>query len=143
MKVTEPLLLQLNSYADLIQRANDSVSYDIFSAKFLVDYICMHPGSSAIKLLMERTAASNFQNINIVQAANILNVYNELVIKNPAIANILEPAAQKCIDKIQLACILDNNVLTLAENGTFLSVIQSLLIGDALYRYGKIVKNND
>ena len=143
MKVTEPLLLQLNSYGDLIQRANDSVSYDIFSAKFLVDFICMHPGSSAIKLLMERTAASNFQNINIVQAANILNVYNELVIKNPAIANILEPAAQKCIDKIQLACILDNNVLTLAENGTFLSVIQSLLIGDALYRYGKIVKNND
>lgn len=143
MKVTEPLMLQLNSYADLIQRANDSVSYDIFSTKFLVDYICMHPGSSAIKLLMERTAASNFQDVNIVQAANILSVYDELAVRNPGVANVLQPAVQKCIDKIQLACILDNNVITLAENGTFLSVMNSILVGDALYRYGKISKNND
>lgn len=143
IKVNEALVIQLKSYSDLIQRAKESSSFDIFGSKFFTDYICMHPGSSSIKYLLEKAAVSTFEEVSVIQAANILNVYNELTVRNPSLANILQPAVQKAIDKIQLSCFLDNNEITIAEKGTFLSVVQAIQVGDALYRHGKIIKNKE
>lgn len=140
-RVNEALQLQLNSYGNLITRANESDSFDIYSTKFIADYMCMHPGSKAIQRLFERTVAADFENLSVQQAAAILNVYNELAQKNPELSLGLKEAALKCTGKIESACNLDSNIITLSEKGTFLSVVQGVLAGDALVRYGSSVGN--
>lgn len=140
-KVNEALQLQLNSYANLIARANEADTYDIYGTKFIADYMCMHPGSGAIAALFVRTVAADFENISVLQASSILNVYNELIVKNPSLASGLKDAVQKCINKIESACTFDTNIIILSEKGAFLSVVHAVLAGDALFRYGSLIGN--
>ena len=46
-----------------------------------------------------------------------------------------------CIERITDACSFENNVLTISENDTFLSVIQAVETGIAILRYGDLTGN--
>lgn len=140
-RVNEPLQAQLKTYGEMIARANESVSFDVFNVRFIADYMCMHPGAESVRGLLNRVAQADVSECSVQQVTGILNVYDELETKNPELANILAPAAVKCVEKIQASTALDENRITIAEKGTFLSVIQAVQAGDALYRYGNIVHN--
>lgn len=140
-RVNEPLQAQLNTYGEMIVRANETSSYDVFNVRFIADYMCMHPGSESIRSLLSKVAAADLSEHTVQQVTGILNVYDELAAKNPELANILAPAASKCVEKIQSSCAVDENTVTIAEKGTFLSVIQAVQAGDALLRYGNLMQN--
>lgn len=140
-RINEPLQAQLRNYSEMISRANESSSFDIFNVRFISDFMSMHPGSSSIRSLLSKAASADFSGTSVQQVAAILSVYDDLAEKNPELANILSGAAPKCIEKILASCAVDENTITIAENGTFLSVIQAVQVGDSLLRYGNIVHN--
>lgn len=140
-RINEPLQAQLKTYGEMIVRANESSSFDVFNVRFIADYMCMHPGSESVRGLLSRVAQADVSECSVQQVTGILNVYNELEAKNPELANILAPVAIRCVEKIQSSTALDEHSVTIAEKGTFLSVIQAVQAGDAVYRYGSIIKN--
>lgn len=140
-RVNEPLQAQLKTYGEMIARANESSSFDVFNVRFIADYMCMHPGAESVRGLLGRVAQADVSECSVQQVTGILNVYNELEAKNPELANILAPVAIRCVEKIQSSTALDEHRVTIAEKGTFLSVLQAVQAGDAVYRYGSIVKN--
>lgn len=138
---SESLFRQMQSYSDMIQAAAETGTYDVFTVKNLADYMCMHPGSSAIHKLLQSTAESELEGITVLQASGILSVYADLYEKNSELAAMLSGAAGKCISKIENSCSFDDSRITIAEKGTLLSVINAAGAGDALLRYGKITGN--
>ena len=101
----------------------------------------MHPGSSSVKKLLTNASAVEISERTLQQAVGILNVYNELYQKNVELANILAPAASKAVEKISSSCAIDENSITIVENGIFLSVVQAVQAGDAVLCYGETTKN--
>lgn len=142
-KINEPLQLQLKSYNDLIQRALAGDSLDIFNTRFISDYMMINSNKAAVKELLTKTAAAALDSMSVQQASAVLCVYDDLAEKGSSLASLLYPAAIKCVEKIQSSCNLDDRLLTVAEKGTFLSVIQGVMVGDALLRFGKLIENND
>lgn len=140
---SESLFRQMQSYSDMIQAAAETGTYDVFTVKNLADYMCIHPGSSAIHKLLQSTAESELEGITVLQASGILSVYADLYEKNSELAAMLSGAAGKCISKIENSCSFDDSRITIAEKGTLLSVINAAGAGDALLRYGKITGNAD
>ena len=140
-RINEPLQAQLKTYGEMIVRANEGSYFDVFNVRFIADYMCMHPGSESVRSLLARVAQADVSECSVQQVTGILNVYNELEAKNPELANILAPVAIRCVEKIQSSTALDEHSVTIAEKGTFLSVIQAVQAGDAVYRYGSIIKN--
>ncbi|MEE1211626.1 MAG: hypothetical protein UHO11_03930 [Treponema sp.] len=142
-KVNEPLQLQLQSYADLVQRAASADSLDIYSTQFISDYMLMNESSESVKAMLSRTATQELEGMTVQQASAVLCVYDNLAEKASPLASLLYPAAVKCVARIQASCNLDDNLITLAEKGTFLSVIQAVEAGDSLLRFGRLTGNND
>ncbi len=143
VKVTAPMQIQLRAFSDLIASALETRSLDVFSVKYIADYMCMNPQAQSVRALLSLAAAADESTLSVQNAVALLSVYDELVVKNPALAALLQPVALACAKKIETLCNLDDSVLTLAENGAFLSVVQAVAAGDALYRYGRIVDNAD
>lgn len=141
-RVNEPLQAQLKNYGEMIVRAAESSGLDIFNVRFIADYMCMHPGAGSVKKLLAAASAAEISEKPLQQAIGILAVYNDLCDKNPELANILAPAAAKSVEKISSSCAVDENLITISENGIFLSVVQAVQAGDAILRYGETVKDS-
>ena len=124
---------QMSGFRDIV--AQNTI--DAFAVSGIVDYMCMHPASNAVRTLLATGAAVGANSITVSQAASILSAYDSLLAKNAEFASILHPAAQVCIDKITEACSAENEKITISENGAFVSVIQAAEVGDALVRYGR------
>lgn len=141
-RVNEPLQAQLKNYGEMIVRAAESSGLDIFNVRFIADYMCMHPGAGSVKKLLAAASAAEISEKPLLQAIGILAVYNDLCDKNQELANILAPAAAKSVEKISSSCAVDENLITISENGIFLSVVQAVQAGDAVLRYGETVKDS-
>lgn len=141
-RVNEPLQAQLKNYGEMIVRAAESSGLDIFNVRFIADYMCMHPGAGSVKKLLAAASAAEISEKPLLQAIGILAVYNDLCDKNPELANILAPAAAKSVEKISSSCAVDENLITISENGIFLSVVQAVQAGDAILRYGETVNDS-
>ena len=142
VKVNETLQRTLQGISDFIKTCNETGSIEVFGTPFVADYMCMHPGADSVQTLLKNAASMDFAESSVQTAACVLNVYNELYEKDATLAQILKPATQKCIEKIQSSCAIDNENITVSERGTFLSVIQAAMVGDSLYRYGQTVGND-
>lgn len=140
-RVNEPLQAQLKNYGETISRATDSSGLELFNVRFIADYMCMHPGAESVRNLLKAASASALSEKPLQLSIGILTVYNELCEKNPELANILAPAAAKAVEKISSACVIDENSISIAENGIFISVVQAVQAGDAVLRYGETIKN--
>lgn len=140
-RVNEPLQAQLKNYGEMISRATDSSGLELFNVRFIADYMCMHPGAESVRNLLKAASAAALSEKPLQLSIGILTVYNELCEKNPELANILAPAAAKAVEKISSACAIDENSISIAENGIFISVVQAVQAGDAVLRYGETVKN--
>lgn len=139
-KMNENLKSYLERCETLVSYAAANSKTDVFTALYIADYMCMHPGSKNINTLLENTALLDAEKIPVLHAAGILSVYSELIEKNKTLAEKLLPVTEPIIDKIEKMCTLDDDIITVSENGKFLSVIDGVKIGSALIRYGKIAK---
>jgi len=124
---------QMSGFRDIVEQN----TIDAFAVSGIVDYMCMHPGSNAVKTLLATAAAVDANSLTVSQAASILAAYDSLLAENGDLAAILQGAVQACIDKITESCSVENERITISENGTFVSVVQAAEIGDALVRYGR------
>lgn len=140
---SESLFRQMQSYSDMIQLATENGTYDVFTMKFIADYMCIHPGSASIRKLLSDTAASELDGATVQQVAGILGVYADLYEKNSELAALLSGAAAKCVKKIENSCVFDDARITVVEKGTLLSVVNAASVGDALLRYGKITGSSE
>lgn len=132
---------QLQRFADSIAYAANNANYNVYTTPYLADYMCMHPGSSNIDKLLTNTAACDVSKLNLAQISGILSVYTELSDKNKALASKLKPVTEACIKRIESMCALDDNIITISENGTFLSIIEASKVGSAILAYGRTENN--
>lgn len=142
-RLNESLVRQQQSFSDMISLSLENGGLDIFTVKNLSDYMNIHPGSNSVRQLLSNTASRDLDGITVLQAAGIVSVYSELSEKVPELAEILYPAVQACLSKIEESCNLDNENITIVENGTFLSVINAVQVGDAVLRYGRLTENSE
>ena len=99
---------QMSGFRDIV--AQNTI--DAFAVSGIVDYMCMHPTSNAVRTLLATGAAVGTDSISVSQAASVLSAYDSLLAKNAELASILHPAAQVCIDKITQACSAENEKIT-------------------------------
>ena len=132
---------QLKSDMNNISKAVFSESLDIFTVHNLAALLCIYPTKADVIKILQRAAEADIQNCGISQVTGIIETFDDLCSMNTDYAMILRPAITGCVNKIMSACKFENNVLTISENDTFLSVIQAVEVGIALLRYGELTNN--
>lgn len=132
---------QLKTDSNLISKAVYSDSLDIFTTHNLAAHLCIHDKKDEVTKILEKAASADILNCAIAQITGIMQTFNDLCSMNTEYAKILRPVMDACIEKLTSACKFENNVLTISENDTFLSVIQGVETGIALLRYGEISGN--
>jgi len=128
----------ISDYENKINISANNGNLDIFTVHNIANFMCIHSKPAQVIKLLQFAAASDISSSSLAQATGILSVYNDLVSIKPVYAAYLEPILKACVDRITESCSFENNVLTISENDTFLSVIQAVETGVALMRYGYI-----
>ena len=132
---------QIKTSSALITKAAYSDSLDIYTAHDLAASLCIHPNTTEATMILEKAAEADIEKCSVSQATGILITFDDLSTMNTAYAKILRTAADKCIERLTKACSFENNILTISENDTFLSVIQGVETGIALLRFGSLTNN--
>ena len=125
-----------------IKNAVTSGQFEIFTIKNLAARLCIYPEKSDVLTLLRNTSLSDLSKANLAQISGIMRTYVELKSLNNEYAASLQPAMEICIQRLTDACSFENEVLTISENDTFLSVVQAAEAGISLMRYG-LSTNND
>ena len=128
-------------YEFKISESANSGSLDIFTVHDIANFMCIHSKPADVAKLLQNAAAADITKASLAQATGILSVYDALSGLNPSFAVLLEPVVEACVERITESCSFENNVLTISENDTFLSVIQAVETGVAIMRYGYITGN--
>ena len=124
-----------------IKNAVNTSSLEIFTNSELASLLCIYPDLAVVRSLLSNAASADLQHCTVAQASGIILTYSILSELNPDYATILSPAIEACLQKITDSCSYDNNVLTISENDTFVSVVQAVNTGIALMRYGLVSGN--
>ena len=132
---------QIKTSSALISKAAYADSLDIYTAHDLAASLCIHQNANEVTMILEKAAEADIEKCSVSQATGILITFDDLSTMNPAYAKILRTAADKCIERLTKACSFENNILTISENDTFLSVIQGVETGIALLRFGSLTNN--
>ena len=132
---------QIKTSSALISKAAYSDSLDIFTIHNLAANLCIHPNETEATMILEKAAEADIEKCSVSQATGILTTFDDLCSMNQAYAKIIRATADKCVERLTKACTFENNILTIAENDTFLSVIQGVEAGIALLRFGSLTNN--
>ena len=138
-KKLESTITEMNK---LIKAAASSESLDIFTTNNLSSWLCIYPEKATVTAILKKAANANIENCTVAQTAGILLAYSELSSLYKEYAAVLEPVLDDCIIRLTAACTYENDVLTISENDTFLSVVQAVQTGIALLRYGETIGND-
>ena len=115
---------------------------DIFTIQNLAARLCIYSDKADVTTILRNAASADASSLTLAQISGILKTYVELLNLNHDYAVILEPVLDKCIQRITEACTFENDVLTISENDTFLSVVQAAETGVSLMRYGMATRND-
>jgi hypothetical protein len=125
-----------------IKSAAANLSFEIFTTDNLASLLCIYPDQAIVNALLASAATATADKITVAEASGILLTYAELTKLYKNYAELLAPALEACLEKITGACSYENNVLTISENDTFVSVVQAVETGIALLRYGQATANS-
>ena len=128
--------------SDSIRKAVSSGTLDIFTVNNLAARLCIYPEKSEAVAVLRNAATSDISRATIAQVSGIMRTYVELRKLNAEYASILEPVMGDCVQHITDSCTFENEVLTISENDTFLSVVQAAEAGISLMRFGLAVNND-
>ena len=123
----------------IIRKAGNNDSLSLFTIRNIADYMYLYPNSSIVKRITENAGSANVEHCSLAEAAGILRTYVEMMNLSKAYASHMEGSLNACVEKIEKACKMEGGSLTMSENGTFLSVVQAVEVGDALLRYGQFI----
>ena len=122
-----------------IKNAAATGSLDMFTTEKIAAWLCVYPDSMEVSTILHNVAAANIQNLSISQVSGILLAFADFSKLHTEYAEALLPVVDACIERITAACSYDNEILTISENDTFLSVLQAVETGIALLRYGQAI----
>ena len=125
-----------------IKSAAASGSFDIFTTQNLASRLCIYPEKADVLAVLRNASLSDLSTATVAQVSGMMRTYVELKVLNNEYAASLQPAMEACVERITSACSFENDVLTISENDTFLSVVQAAEAGIALMRYGLTVNND-
>ncbi len=125
-----------------IKNAVLSGKIDIFTTKNLAARLCIYPDRADVLALLRIAALYDVSTASVAQVSGILNTFVELKPLNPDYAAMLQTVVEHCVERLTSACNFENEVLTISENDTFLSVVQAAEAGISLMRYGLAVNND-
>ena len=125
-----------------IKKAADEGSFGIFTIPNIAAKLCIYPDLETVSKILRNAAQANVANLTIEQINGLLTTYSDFAKLHRDYAAILEPLMDPCIEKLTEACSYDNDILTISENDTFLSVVQASQTGIALLRYGQTIGND-
>lgn len=128
---------------EVIKNAGSTGSFQAFTEKNMAAFMYIYPNTATVKRLMENAGNATPENLSLAECAGILRVYIEMYPLSKALAAHLEPVLPACIEKLEKSCKMEGDNLTISENGTFLSVLQAIEIGDAILRYGEFISNQN
>ena len=129
------------TYEQKLTSSANSGSLDIFTVHNIANFMVVHSNPETIKTLLRNATMADAQTLSLAEATGIIQVFVDLYTLQPDYASILYPIVNGCIDRIAHSCSYDNNVLTISENDTFLSVIQAVETGVAVMRYGIVMED--
>ena len=129
--------------AEMVTNAINTSSISVFTMEDLADYLNILPDSPMIRKLLSLPDAifnedPSDSQIKISHASGILSTYLKLAALHSSYADMLLPAAQKCLKLIEVHCVLNNSLLTLMEKDVSVSNYLALTTGKALIRWGEI-----
>lgn len=127
---------------EMISNAIETSSVSIFSVDGLADYLNTLPDSPTYRTLLSIPATvfedeSSASQIKLSQASGILNTYLKLSSLHSSLADVLLPAAEKCLNIIESSCTLTDSLLILTEKDVTVSNFLALSTGNALIRWGE------
>ncbi|MCQ2576049.1 MAG: hypothetical protein MJ162_04825, partial [Treponema sp.] len=125
----------------ILSRAATSGSLDIYTTENFAAHLCIYPDRVGATKILENAAFADINNCSLAQITGIIKAYIELSTMNPDYAKILQPVIEPCLQKITDSCKYDNEVLTISENDTFLSVVQAVETGAVVLRYGEMMND--
>lgn len=126
-----------------VQDAAENQDFSVFTRPLAADYMCIHPASKYVRQLLKNTSQEDSALFTAEQAAGIFRVFAGLHEKNPELAELLLPAAQKSAFLLENTCTLDNGAILLQNRHGFFSVLEAAALGDGLLRFGRAVSNQD
>ncbi|MGN0729334.1 hypothetical protein [Treponema sp.] len=134
--MSRSLSIQTEKYASLVQ----SNSAEVFTVEGISDYILREKKSSAVRKLIQ--SVSGLQKFSAFQAAGIISVYADLKEKDSQLVLPLEAVLENCTNSIQESCKLENEAIKVQKDEeNFTDVYETVFIGNALQKLGKLQKN--
>ena len=124
-----------------IKAAAANSTLDVFTTAQLGSLLCIYPDMVTVRTLLSHAATVTAEQCTLAQATGIILTYSQLINLNKEYADILAPAIDQCLQKVTESCSYDNEMLTISENDTFVSVVQAAETGLALLRYGYVTNN--
>ena len=125
-----------------IKNAAASGLFDIFTTENLAAKFCIYPDKADVLTILRNAALADLSKATVAQVSGMMRTYVEIAPLNSEYAAILQTAMEDCVQRITAACTFENEVLTISENDTFLSVVQAAEAGISLMRYGLSVNND-
>ena len=126
----------------MLKNSIASSSLSVFTLENFADYLNILPEDAKVrsiislaKTILEDESAADQTKLS--HASGVLNTYIRLEALHSNLAELLRPAAQRCIPIIESHCILNNSLLTLVEKDSAVSNYQALLTGNALIKWGE------
>lgn len=138
--MNDTLTATINAKNDLIRKAYNG-NLDFLTEHNMASFMYVYTGTAQVKAIMQMVGKLNADTLTLQQLAGILRLYVEMYPLSRNFARHMEPVIPRALEIIEESCVYDKNVLTISSNGSFLSVIQAIEIGDALMRYGDVVEN--
>ena len=128
---------------EMLRSSIDTSSLSIFTIESFADYLNILPEDKQVRTFLSQTETiltdeNSASQVKLSHASGILSTYLRLESLHSSLAELLLPAAQKCIPIIEENCILNDSVLTLTEKNMPVSNFQALLTGNALVKWGEI-----
>lgn len=138
--MNDTLTATINAKNELIKKAYGN-NLEFLTEHNMASFMYIYSGTSQVKAIMQMVGKLNADTLTLQQLAGILRLYVEMYPLSKNFARHMEPVIPRALEIIEESCVFDKNVLTISSNGSFLSVIQAIEIGDALMRYGELVEN--
>lgn len=136
------LTTTINTKNDLIRKAYNG-NLEFLTEHNMASFMYIYTGTAQVKAIMQMVGKLNPDTLTLQQLAGILRLYVEMYPLSRNFVRHMEPVIPRILEIIEKSCVYDKNVLTISSNGSFLSVIQAIEIGDALMRYGELIEDRN
>lgn len=140
MNITLDKAIKANN--DKLVAAASTDNLEIFNTIDLASMLCIHENPENTQTILQRAANADLTQVSIATVTGILKTYVDLSNYNSSYAAILEPLIPACFEKIEASSSIENNKVSIADNGQYISVIQAVNTGITIMRYGELISND-